>query len=189
MKRCAIRLSTSRIHFGIASHAAAVWALVGSHACGEQFTLDAAGFRSALSNPWEHARFYHVESYLNWNLPWRWDWNNGCHIQSRLELTGGWMNGRGEDALFGTLGPGFVAAWKDFPLVLEAGVSPTVLGREQFGHTDFGTVFQFTTHAGLTWRATRHLEAGLRFQHVSNANIGPSNPGLNLYGIGIGWRF
>jgi len=24
---------------------------------------------------------------------------------------------------------------------------------------------------------------------MSNANIGPSNPGLNLYMLGVGWRF
>lgn len=156
---------------------------------GQTPALDSAGVRGAFSNPWNHARFYHTEAYVNWALPWRWSWSNGWKLQSRLELTGGWMNGRGEDAVFGTIGPGLVVAWKDLPIVLETGVSPTVLGREQFGNTDYGTVFQFTTHAGFTWHVTKHLEAGLRYQHVSNANIGPSNPGLNLYGAGVGWRF
>lgn len=154
-----------------------------------ELTLDSSGIRSALSNPWNNARFYHTEAYLNWALPWSWSWKIDYQIQTRLELTGGWMNGRGEDAFYGTIGPGFVGSWRNYPVVLEVGVSPTALGREQFGHTDFGTVFQFTTHAGLTWRASKHIEAGMRFQHVSNANIGPSNPGLNLYGVGIGWRF
>jgi hypothetical protein len=151
--------------------------------------LESTGVRGAFSNPFEHARFYHTEAYVKWNLPWRWDLGREWHLQARLELTGGWMNGRGEDAVFGTIGPGFVAGWKEFPLVLEAGTSPTALGREQFGNTDFGTIFQFTTHAGLTWHATSHLEVGWRFEHMSNANIGPSNPGVNLYSFGAGWRF
>ena len=151
--------------------------------------LDSAGTRGAFSNPFNHARFFQAEAYVNWNLPWRWDLGRECHLQTRLELTGGWMGGRGDNAGFGTLGPGFVLGWREFPLVIEAGVSPTLIGRDQFGHTDFGTIFQFTTHAGLTWRATSHLDVGWRFEHMSNANIGPSNPGVNFYSLGAGWRF
>ncbi len=154
-----------------------------------ELLLESSGVRGAFSDPFKHARFYHTEAFINWNLPWRWEWESGGHVQSRFELTGGWMNGRGEDAVFATFGPGFVAGWKEFPVVLEAGISPTVLGREQFGSTDFGTIFQFTTHAGFTWRATRRLDLHTRFEHMSNANIGPSNPGVNLYSFGIGWRF
>ncbi len=151
--------------------------------------LESSGVRAAFSNPFDHARFYHTEAFINWDTPWHWELGKDWHLQTRLELTGGWLNGRGEDAAFGTVGPGFVASWRDFPLVLEAGASPTVLGREQFGNTDFGTVFQFTTHGGLTWNVTRRLGVGFRFLHVSNANIGPSNPGVNFYSFGAGWRF
>ncbi|MBK7998785.1 MAG: acyloxyacyl hydrolase [Verrucomicrobia bacterium] len=156
---------------------------------GFDLRLESTGVRGAFSNPFNHARFYHTEAFINWDTPWHWELGRGWHLQTRLELTGGWMNGRGEDAAFGTIGPGFVASWKDLPIVLEAGISPTVLGREQFGNTDFGTVFQFTTHGGLTWNVTRRMGVGLRFLHISNADIGPSNPGVNLYSVGLGWRF
>lgn len=154
-----------------------------------ELTLDSSGVRGACSNPFNHARFYHVEAYLNWNLPWRWKPGDDWTIQSRLDLTGGWMNGRGEDAVFGSVGPSFELGWKEFPLTLDVGCSPTVLSREQFGHTDFGTVFQFTTHAGLNWKLGSRWTLGCRVEHLSNANIGPSNPGVNFYSLGAGWRF
>ena len=152
-------------------------------------TLESTGVRGSTSNPGNRARFYHVEGFLNWNLPWRWTWGENWSVQSRLDLTGGWMNGRGEDAVFATVGPSFELSRIHFPVSLDVGVSPTVLGREQFGNTDFGTVFQFTTHAGLTWKPRSRWSLGCRFEHISNADIGPSNPGLNLYSIGVGWRF
>lgn len=161
---------------------------VGGVSAGE-FEMDSSGVRGAFSNPHNHARFYHTEGYLNWRLPWHWESEAGWRLGTRLELTGGWMNGRGEDALFGTVGPGMVSGWGRCPVVIEAGMSPTLLGRDRFGNTDYGTVFQITTHAGLTWRLSERIEMGLRFQHVSNGNLASPNPGLNLYGAGLGWRF
>lgn len=155
----------------------------------EVLRLESAGARGGTSDVGDRARFYQAENYVNWNLPWRWDWKSGWHLQTRLDLTAGWINGRGEDAVVGTLGPSLELSWDQIPLTLDAGSRPTLLSREQFGNTDFGTVFQFTTHAGLTWKTGKHLSIGCRFQHMSNANIGPSNPGLNLYLIGVGWRF
>ena len=167
-----------------------LWIAVGVHSHAEGLHLESAGVRSGFSGTGDTApRFYQVEGFLNWNLPWRWEWESGWHLQSRLDLTGGWINGRGEDAVIGTVGPSFELSWDRAPLVLDAGFSPTVLGREQFGKTDFGTVFQFTTHGGLTWKIGSRLSLGYRFQHMSNAKIGPSNPGLNMHMLGAGWRF
>ncbi len=152
-------------------------------------TWESTGVRGTFSNPFNHARFFRVEAYSNWDLPWRWQWGEDWRVQSRLDLTGGWMSGRGEHDVFGSIGPSFELRWKDFPLVLDVGLSPTVLGTEQFGNTDFGTVFQCTTHAGLTWKLGSHWNISGRYEHMSNANIGPSNPGVNFYSFGAGWRF
>jgi hypothetical protein len=176
----------SFLHSSLALVALTSWSAT-AHAL--ELHLDSAGARGAFSNPLNHARFFQTEAYANWNLPWCWGLGHEWHLRSRLELTGGWMGGRGDNAGFGTLGPGFVLGRGEFPLVIEAGVSPTLIGREQFGHTDFGTIFQFTTHVGLTWHATSRLDVGWRFEHMSNANIGPSNPGVNLYCFSVGWRF
>ena len=155
----------------------------------ESLSLESSGVRGLFSNPRKFARYYEVEGYLNCNLPWRWDYESGWHIQTRVDLTAGWINGRGDDACFGTLGPSFELSWDKCPVTFDVGSSPTVLSRDQFGNTDFGTQFQFTTHAGLTWKIGSHVSVGYRFQHMSNCGIGSSNPGLNLSSIGLGWRF
>ena len=155
----------------------------------EGLSLESTGVRGAFSNPAKHARYYQVEGYLNSNLPWRWDYESGWHIQTRVDLTAGWMNGRGEDAFVGTVGPSFELSWDKIPLTLDVGSSPTILSRDEFGHTDFGTLFQFTTHAGLTWKIGSRASVGCRFQHMSNAGIGSSNPGVNMSSFGLGWRF
>lgn len=163
----------------------------GQGAAAELFRFESAGVRGGFSEIKgnEGPRFGQVESYVNLNLPWRWNWKSDWHLQSRLDLSGGWIHGRGEDAVIGTVGPGFELIWDKVPVTLSAGSSPTVLGREQFGKTDFGTVFQFTTHIGATWKIGSRASLGYRIQHMSNASIGPSNPGLNLHMFSAGWRF
>jgi hypothetical protein len=152
-------------------------------------SLESAGLRGGFSGFGEGARFHQAEAFVEWNLPLRWDWTSGWHLQSRFDFTAGWISGRGEQAAIGTLGPSLELSWDRVPLTLDAGSSPTLMSKEQFGKTDFGTVFQFTTHIGLTWKIGSHLDLGYRFQHMSNAGIGPSNPGLNLHLFGAGWRF
>ena len=156
---------------------------------GFDLSLESGGVRGAFSNPFNRARFYHTEAFLNWDTPWRWQPAADWTFATRLELTGGRMFGRGDDAAFVTVGPGFVVSRAPWPVALELGVSPTVLGRERFGKTDYGSYFQFTSHAGLAWHVTERCAVGARFLHISNADIGPSNPGLNLYSLGVGWQF
>jgi len=155
----------------------------------EGFRLESTGTRGGFSKRKNDERFCQVEGFVNWNAPWRWDYDCGWHIQTRLDLTAGWISGRGDDAFIGTVGPTFELGRDGFPLVLELGCSPGILSRDQFGHTDFGIPFQFTTHSSLLWRMGSRLTVEARVQHMSNAEIGPSNPGLNQFMLGVGWRF
>lgn len=153
------------------------------------FKLESAGTRGGVSKRKEAERFHQVEAFVNWDAPWRWDYDSGWYIQTRLDVTAGWLNGRGDDAFVGTFGPTFELGRNNFPLVLEAGSSPTILSRKNFGSTDFGTLYQFTTHGSVLWRPGSRITMEARFQHMSNADIGPSNPGLNLFLLAVGWRF
>lgn len=155
----------------------------------EEFRLESAGTRFGTSKIGSDAQFYELDAYANWNLPCRWHCFCGCYLQWRVDVTAGWINGRGDDAFIGSIGPTFELAREGFPFVVEAGGSPAVLSRDQFGHTDFGIPFQFLTHGSILWRPRKRLTLEARYQHMSNANIGPKNPGLNMYMLGIGWRF
>ena len=155
----------------------------------EGFQLESAGIRGGTSKRKHGEQFHQVEGFVNWNAPWRWEYDCGWHIQTRLDVTAGWINGRGDDSFIGTIGPTFEFGRARFPLVLELGCSPTILSREEFGDTDFGIPFQLTTHASLLWRVGSRLTMEARVQHMSNADIAPSNPGLNQLMLGVGWRF
>lgn len=168
---------------------ALLWLSGAFHAQAEGFQLESAGTRGGISKRKHGEQFHQIEGFVNWNAPWRWDYDCGLHIQTRLDLTAGWIKGRGDDAFIGSVGPTFELGRDRFPLVLEAGCNPTILSRDQFGHTDFGIPFQFTTHGSLLWRVGSRLTMEARFQHMSNADIGPSNPGLNQFMVGVGWRF
>jgi hypothetical protein len=168
---------------------ACLWLAGAFHAQAEGLSLESAGTRGGFSKRKHADRFQQIEAFVNWNAPWRWDYDCGWHIQTRLDLTSGWISGRGDDAYIGTFGPTFELGRNRFPLVFELGSSPTILSRKHFGNTDFGTLFQFTTHGSVLWRAGSRLTVEARLQHMSNANIGPSNPGLNMFLLGVGWRF
>ena len=102
------------------------------------------------------------------------DWLAGGSRQRR-----GHRDGRAER------GPGP----RELPVSLEGGVSPTGLSRSEFGSKDFGTEIQFTSHVGLNWDFATHWRLSYRFQHMSNADLGTKNPGLNLNMLALSYVF
>jgi hypothetical protein len=133
--------------------------------------------------------FRQVEGTVDYRLPWHWEWESGFHVESRLDFSAGWLHGEGQEAAVATLGPTAVLGWKELPLTLDIGSSPTLLSRHHFGNRDFGGLFQFTTHIGLNWELLPHFQIGYRYQHMSNAGLFTPNPGLNLHMLGLSYQF
>ena len=153
------------------------------------FSLATAGARGlGRANP-KSQTFEQAELFAGFDLPWRLGSASGWHLQTRLDLSAGALHGRSDDAFIGSVGPDFVVRHGGFPVHLWFGVSPTILSRTEFGGMDFGIPFQFTTHAGLNWEISRHFGVGYRYQHMSNANLSHKNPGLNLHGLVLYYRF
>ena len=48
---------------------------------------------------------------------------------------------------------------------------------------DLGYRLEFRENVSLTYRLTEQLSAGVQAAHMSNANIGDRNPGVNLFGV------
>ena len=48
---------------------------------------------------------------------------------------------------------------------------------------------QFTSYIGLSYTLPQRVSIGYRFQHMSNASIYSSNPGVNLHMLKIGYHF
>lgn len=152
-------------------------------------TPDVAGARGGFSAKGSELSFYQTEAFVDWDLPWRWEAGSGFQLRTGLDASAGWINGRGENAFIGTAGPTISLGCRDFPLRLDLGTSPSVLSRDQFGNTDLGIPFQFTTHAQLLLDLGKRVTLGYRYQHMSNANLAGSNPGVNMHMISVGYRF
>jgi hypothetical protein len=133
--------------------------------------------------------FRQTELFSIWNLPRTWrpcaDWS----VKPRLELTAGCLSAKKEEGFAGTLGPELAFKHDKLPLILDGGISPTVLSHDTYGYRDFGILVQFTSHVGLDWEFGAHWKLGYRFQHMSNAGIASHNPGLNLHLFGLGYLF
>lgn len=155
----------------------------------EDFRLESAGARGGFSSNRTGKEFYQAEAFGNCNLPWGWDLGGEWHLQSRLDFSVGWLGDRGNNAAIGTVGPSLVLSWERLPLALEGGSSPTFLSTHQFGTKDFGTEVQFTSHVGVNWDFAEHWRIGYRFQHMSNAGLSSSNPGLNMHMFSLSYRF
>jgi hypothetical protein len=132
--------------------------------------------------------FLQAELFLDYNL-WRWNLSTNWHLQSRVDISAGWLGQRDDRAFIGTLGPILEIRRTAFPLSLDAGFSPTYISRYHFSSTDLGENVQFTSHIGLNWDVFSHLRVGYRFQHMSNAGIREPNPGFNLHVVSVGYLF
>jgi hypothetical protein len=155
----------------------------------QDFRLESAGGRFGFSANRRTGTFKEAEAFANFNLPWSWDVASNWHLQTRLDLSAGWLTGRGDDGVIASLGPSVVVRRDRIPLSLEAGLSPTILSRDKFDGLDFSMPLQFTSHIGVNWDLGTHATLGYRYQHMSNAGLGAHNPGLNLHVFAVGYRF
>jgi len=163
-----------------------LWAAAGR---AEGLQLESVGARGGLSASSSGSDFHQAEGFVNFNLPWAWDLGREWHLQSRLDLSAGWLGDSGHDAAIGTVGPSLLLRREPWPVSLEGGVSPTFLSNYEFGAKDFGTYVQFTSHVGLNWDFAPHWRIGYRFQHMSNAGLASKNPGLNMHLFALSYVF
>jgi hypothetical protein len=159
-----------------------------SRAQAQEFQFQSVGARVGFPAENTSQHFRQAEAFLNYNL-WGWNLSTNWRLQSRIDLSTGWLGQHGDNAFIGTLGPSLELSRARFPISLEAGFSPTYISSYQFGNTDLGARAQFTSHIGLNWDVTSRWRLGYRFQHMSNAGIKEPNPGFNLHVVSIGYLF
>jgi hypothetical protein len=162
-------------------------------ACGaerEDFYLESVGLRYGWAGNSSSTRFNEVRVFADWNLPLRIDLGKGWEMPLRLDLSAGWLGERDGDnaAIFG-IGPHLLLRHRSFPVSLVGGVEPTFLTRSTFESKNVGTLFQFVSFGGLDLDIAAHWRIGYRYQHMSNAGLGSSNPGLNLNMLVFSCRF
>jgi hypothetical protein len=167
-----------------------VFCLCGDCRAGEprEFSIDSAGARVGFPGNLSGREFNEAEGFVLWQLPWQWEWRSGWRLDTLLDTSVGWL-GDGRDAAKFAAGPELVLRWKKFPVFLEAGFSPSILTRSEFATKDLGSVVEFTSDLGVGVDLGAHLRLDYRFEHMSNASLGDTNPGLNLHVVGASYRF
>jgi hypothetical protein len=166
--------------------------LATTDAWAQDFRLESAGARFAFGASGSDSNFRQGEAFVDWNLPWQWDLGKDWHLQTRLDISAGWLwetGDRGKDGFVGTAGPILAFGNGHFPLSLEGGFSPTVLSRYNYHEKNFGEPVQFTSHIGLGFDIASRVRISYRFQHMSNAGLSSDNPGLNLHMFSLSYIF
>jgi lipid A 3-O-deacylase len=136
---------------------------------------------------------------VRWTLGNRWlqhgEWYLGTYIELAVSYWDGELGRTGEDSLvdFG-LTP--VLRYQRDPGL---GLAPFIeIGSGVHGHTEdgigsknFDIPFAFGTHfgAGARFGTGGRYELVYRFQHLSNADLGDDNPGINFHVLQLGYHF
>ena len=86
--------------------------LVVTEAEAEGLRLESAGVRFGFPARESASEFNQAEAFANWDLPWHWELGRDWHLQSRLDVSAGWLGDSGADAAIGAVGPSLVLGWK-----------------------------------------------------------------------------
>lgn len=136
----------------------------------------------------DDGRFHQAEAFGGVFLR-RWHFYSNWFLRPGADASVGWISDNSASGFIASAGPLVELGKGRFPLTVEVGAAPTALTRHHFPTRNFGDNFEFTSHAGLNWRFTDHVTAGLRVQHMSNAGFTHLNPGINMEMLTLRFEF
>ena len=158
-------------------------------AAAEEAGWKAIGLRAGIDDGRNDEDMTQVEAFALYDLPWNWKFESDWSLFLIAEFNAGALNGGGDTAFVGSVGPGISVRSPGNSLAFRAGINPTVISEDAIGDEDLGGPVQFTSHVGLSYTLPQLLSIGYRFQHMSNAGIYSPNPGVNLHMVEIGYHF
>lgn len=136
---------------------------------------------------------------ISYELPYRFLETGNWFLGTTLEVSGSYWDAKsgttGNDSLFegGLAG---ILRFQRTPTggvapFVEAGTGPHLMSESEIADRDFDINFAFGSHLGAGFRmgARGQWEFLYRFQHLSNANIGDTNPGINFHLLRVGYWF
>jgi hypothetical protein len=166
------------------------WLLASASRCpADDIHVESTGARFGFNPIGDGDHFRQAEAFVNWDLPWNWDLGSLWRLQSRFDFSAGWLGESSANAAIFEAGLTLALNRQPSPLSFEVGLAPAGLTRTDFISKDFGSPFQFITHAGVNLDLFSRLRLSYRFQHMSNADINHHNPGLNLHMFGLSYVF
>lgn len=129
------------------------------------------------------------------------DWQDKLYESDNFAISGRWeanvnywyssrRNPLNSDGYIIGLTPVFNYDWKLSPITpyIELGGGPQLLSNVTIENEFKSTQFQFGSIFGLGIKS-KSYEVGYRYLHISNANIELPNPGTDIHGLHIAYKF
>lgn len=159
--------------------------------------IDSIAFEIGAAESDEDINRFGIALKWDWNAKWLTvgDWSLGGYWEAGANFWDGDEGRTGNDS-FGDFH--FTNVFK-YQHNTKTGIAPFVeLGLgvhlhtdSEIGNKDFDIPFSFGSHfgAGAKFGPAQRYELTYRFQHLSNASLGDSNPGINFHLVHLGYRF
>lgn len=147
------------------------------------------GVRSGVGETGNGFDMKQYEMFGLYRLPWGHHFSPSTALTTRLDGTFGGLEHQKQTGLIATLSPTIAMGFAHDRISLNGGIGAALLSERRFERINFGGNFQFRLHGGADVNISRHIAAGYRFQHMSNANTFENNPGLNLHMVEFAYRF
>jgi hypothetical protein len=139
-----------------------------------------AGLRTGLTD--DHGvDFVQYEAFAVRRFPWQGQGPGQWRWSTRLEGTAALLRGGGKNALVSSLGPALALTSPGGRWTIDGGSSAAYLSHYRFDDKHLGGRIQFISHLGIEYLLQPHLGLGYRAQHMSNADLYPENPGVDLH--------
>ena len=101
----------------------------------------------------------------------------------------GWLRDNGPSAFLAHADATISTAFLKERIAVIMGTGPAMITRFRYPNRNIGSYLQFISFVGLRINPIWRIGAGVRFQHMSNANLGQPNPGLNLLVVELNYFF
>ncbi|WP_269523828.1 acyloxyacyl hydrolase [Coraliomargarita parva] len=153
-----------------------------------QCPFHTAGFRVGTDIE-DEISLWSAEVFSEINSPWNWQLTEKLVLDIEFEAAIGIVDGEGQTAVYGSIGPEAKLSYGDFPLILAVSSSPALYSEDSYGKVDIGSNFQFISRIGVDWNINDTWTVGYRYQHTSNADLADPNPGLDMHTLAVAYQF
>lgn len=161
----------------------------------EDLRLLSIGLRARVSSATVFGKvqpeeFQEYDAVLTWGLPWERYFPPGWGVGTRLMASAGVLRGAGENSLVISFIPALALGSQDGRFTLDMGVGGALLSEYRFGTQNYGGPFQFALTLGAGVPLYKHLGAGYRFLHYSDAGANGSHTiGADFHMVEFTYRF
>ncbi|MBU0690142.1 MAG: acyloxyacyl hydrolase [Gammaproteobacteria bacterium] len=146
------------------------------------------GEKSHVIGALQPESFHESDIVANFSLPWAHQFQSGWQASTRLLTHAGVLRGQNDTALVAVAIPAL--AFGNGSFMIDTGLGLAWLSKHRFALQDFGGPLQFALTLGVEVPLYRHIAAGYRFMHYSDAGFyAPGTIGTDMHMVELLYRF